>query len=559
MAQSTSVSVDTETNFTDRPNERFCLGISVATDKGGYYIPVGHEDWVITDNLRLVHDNLKVPENFLQDVKGTLIFHNAKFDIQVLEKLGIKVPTGNMWDTMMMSHYINENQKHEGGGHSLDGLAGKYLGKRKEVELAKVFKTQWTNIPAEMMDVYASADAILTRELYPILDGHMDSEWKELWQDYDRDFLICLMEMENLGLPIDRELCAELEAKCDLRMKEIRQLLGFDPAKPSQLHPKLFDEPPFGLGLPVPSRTPSSKTHPNGQPQVPGDWLLAVGHPVCALVYEYRKLGKQKSSYFSAYLNLTTRDYARLHCTFKQHGTVTGRSSCEIPNLHQIPREEYGDAKVKEVFDPETNCQLWEIDFRALEYRLTAVYSQEPRLLSLFRDEGDFHQLIADDLSIGRHKAKTFNYATGYGAGVQKLATVLGVSNGEAKKIRDKYRASYPRVFRITNKAAEECEESGGQIRMWSGRTRHFAYPSEYHKAFNSVIQGGGFEIVKRSILLLREAGYRISNQVHDSVWINVKDEGEVIEAQKIMEDWTEPAFGLRFSTDRKLLKKCAT
>ena len=92
------------------------------------------------------------------------------------------------------------------------------------------------------------------------------------------------------------------------------------------------------------------------------------------------------------------------------------------------------------------------------------------------------------------------------------------------------------------------------EIDLWSGRTRHFKWKSETNKAFNSVIQGGAFEVIKRSMLLLKEAGFVISNQVHDSVWINVKSEKEVIEAQKLMEEWTTQVFGLTFRTDRKLL-----
>ena len=91
---------------------------------------------------------------------------------------------------------------------------------------------------------------------------------------------------------------------------------------------------------------------------------------------------------------------------------------------------------------------------------------------------------------------------------------------------------------------------------MWNGRTRHFQYSSEHRKAFNAVVQGGAFEIVKRSMLIAATAGAEISNQVHDSVWVNVDSESEIVEIQKIMEDWTEDMFDLRFSTDRKLLKK---
>ena len=299
--------------------------------------------------------------------------------------------------------------------------------------------------------------------------------------------MLLLAEMESLGIPIDRELCQSLNEQCLTRLAEIRLALDFDPAKSSQLHPKLFSDPPFGLGLKIPSRTPT------GKPQVSLDWLASQGHPTCALVYEYRKIAKQQSSYFSAYLDLTTRAYPRLHPNFKQHGTETGRLSCEMPNLQQIPREDYKDAEVKKLFLPEEGQQLWEIDFRTIEYRLQACYAQDQRLISLFENEGDFHQLVADDLSkqlgvtFPRQQAKTVNYLMSYGGGKQVLAKALNTSVSIAQNIHAAYRASYPLIFDKAQEAQQSAESNGLAIPMWSGRTRHFKYPGETHKALTQL------------------------------------------------------------------------
>ena len=253
--------------------------------------------------------------------------------------------------------------------------------------------------------------------------------------------------------------------------------------------------------------------------------------------------------------------YPRLHPNFKQHGTETGRLSCELPNLQQIPREEFKDAEVKKLFLPEEGKQLWEIDFRTIEYRLQACYAQDQKLIDLFENEGDFHQLVADDISeklgvrFPRQQAKTVNYLMSYGGGKQVLAKALGVSVGIAQSIHSAYRASYPLIFDKAQEAQLSAESNGLAIPMWSGRTRHFKYPGECHKAFNAVIQGGAFEIVKRAMLRLRVRGFSMSNQVHDSVWLNVTSEGDVIEAQKEMEGWTKDFFGLTFRTDKKRIK----
>jgi DNA polymerase I len=551
MVQSEIVALDTETSMTNLLSERTFLGLAVTTNKDTYYIPTGHTSFLGSEPI-----NITIPNSFFDGVRCPIVAHNMKFDYQVITKAGIQMPVDNLWCTMMLSVYIDENNKGKDAGHDLDLILRKYLKaeRKKTREAAALKQFGWTNAPPEYMAVYAEQDCKPLPELFRTLRPKLSAEQNQLWEETDRDFMLLLSDLEVLGLPIDRQLCEQLNQKCLERMNQIRSELGFDPAKSSQLHPKLFSQPPFGLGLKPAFRTPT------GKPQVSYNWLAQQGHPVTSLIAEYRLTAKQQSSYFSAYLKLTTRDYPRLHCTFKQHGTETGRLSCEAPNLQQIPREEYNDAKVKDVFLPEVGRQLWEIDFRTIEYRLQAVYAEDRKLLELFENEGDFHQLVADDISqklgvnFPRQKAKTVNYLMSFGGGKQVLAKALGVSVGVAASIHAAYRNSYPRIFDKSYEA-QKYAEATMEIPIWSGRVRHFKYQSECHKAFNAVIQGGAFEIVKRSMLKLRQAGFVMSNQVHDSVWLNVDNEADVIEAQKLMEDWTKPYFGLSFRTDRKRLK----
>lgn len=524
--------------------------MAVTTDLNTYYIPVGHKSF-----MGSTPRNLEVPSDLFTGVSCPIIAHNMKFDYVTLKRSGINLPTNNLWCTLMMAVYVDEKNKGKDAGHDLDLVLRKYLGEnKKKIEAKAMAAFGWVNTPPEYMAVYAEADCQPLPKLYTVLRPKLSDLIVQLWEEADRDFMLCLGEIETQGIPIDRLLCENLNQKCLIRMNEIREELGFDPAKPSQLHPKLFRDPPFGLGL-----KPASQT-PHGKPQVTLEWLQGVGHPLTALVYEYRKTAKQQSSYFSSYLDLTTRDDPRLHPNFKQHGTETGRLSCEDPNLQQIPREEYKDAEVKKLFLPEPGKQLWEVDFRTIEYRLQAVYANDKKLIDLFEAEGDFHQLVADDLSeklgfkFPRQQAKTVNYLMSYGGGKQVLAKALGTSVSTAQSIHAAYRASYPLIFDKAEEARIAAESNNLEISMWSGRVRHFAYPSECHKSFNAVVQGGAMEIVKRSMLKLRNAGFNMSNQVHDSVWLNVENEKEVQEAQNIMEDWTKDFFGLSFRTDRKRL-----
>jgi DNA polymerase-1 len=538
--------LDTETNFTDSFSERYLLGLAITTDANTWYVPCNHQSFLGSQPR-----NLEIPSDLFDGYSGPLVAHNVKFDYLVLEKAGISLPKDNLWCTMMMSVYVDENHN---PGHDLDTVLRVYLGERKKkVEASALRKFGWEKAPIEFMAQYAEQDCQLLPELYQVLRRRSEPRHLKLWEETDRPFMLLLSELEKRGILIDRDLCQQYALLCIARLEEIQQELGFDPAKPSVLHPKLFDSPPLGLGLSIPSHTP------NGKPHVSLGWLDSIGHPLTALVSEYRRTAKQLSSYFSAYLDVTTRDYPRLHPNFKQNGTETGRLSCENPNLQQIPRNEYGNASVKKLFLPEQGCQLWEVDYRTIEYRLEAVYAQSQKLIDLFEAEGDFHQLVADDISskvgfvVNRQWAKTINYLMSYGGGPGKLSEQLGVSLNKAREIHEAYKLAYPEIFEKSNEAMIVAQTEM-EIDQWSGRTRHFKYIGDAHKAFNAVIQGGSFEIVKRSMLRLQEAGFVISNQVHDSVWLNVTNEKEVIEAQKIMTDWTKEYFGLSFTTDRKRL-----
>lgn len=539
LALAKTVTIDTETTYTKSNSDRRIIGVAVAVELEletlTYYIPVGHGEYLPGFDP----ENVEFPHDFWHPVGENVpvIMHNAKFDlIQLSQISNIEPLTKCLYDTMLMGHYINENQF-----LALDKMAEKYLGIRKEVDLAKAMKgTDWHNIPPAIMGEYAEQDVRVTQQLFWAQLPEF-AIYEETWK-YDRKFLLLLMEMEVKGIPINVSFCREQSDACENRMRQIRHELGFDPAKPSQLHPRLFSPPPTGLGL-----KPSSFT-PTGKPQVNDDFLEAQPHPICALVLEYRKLGKARSAYYEAYLSHMDSDGA-IHPTFKQQGTVTGRLSCADPNLQQIPRE----GNVKKAFLPEIGKQLWEIDYSAIEYRLAAAYSRDNDLIASLEAGADFHTIIANRLGIPRQQAKTVNFLMIYGGGVAKLAEQLKIPMAKAKKIWVDYQNEVSAIFNMMKNVNALAAEQN-YIRLWSGRRRHFEYPSEARKAFNSLVQGGAFEIVKRSMLKLKEAGFDIRNQVHDSVWIMVDNEDEVKEAMKVMSDWTKETFGLTFTVDSKRL-----
>jgi len=543
----TPIAVDTETTYTPSLADRRIIGISVATDNATYYIPVAHiEDPALVGVL--AQPNIKEVPNDLFDLDRAIVFHNAKFDLQMLRQLDIKIRIEKVYDTMLMHHYIDEYPP-----HSLEELTKTRLGRERKKHLSDAMKRlrdiaegKQEAIPAVGMAVYAESDARDTLDLFHDLwEDFMIYE--KIWTEVDRPFMLVLLDTELKGLRVNLQEAQRQSSLAEDRMASIRTGLGFDPNKPSQLARKLFEVPPIGLGLRPP---PAGKSN---RPRMNEAFLTSVGHPITALVLEYRGLMKAKSSYFDSYLRLASRDDTenpRIHPSFKQHGTLTGRLSCENPNLQQIPR----DSEVKKLFLPDKGFELWEFDYKTIELRLAAVYAKDENLLRIFREEGDVHQMVADQLGIDRHAAKTLNYAITYGAGVGKVALLLSCSPQKARDILDNFYDAYPGIGRASSKATD-MGEIKGYIQLWGGRHRHFRWPSEAYKAFNAALQGGAFEIVKRAGILLHDAGYDLRNQVHDSWWVQLSPGQDRKPIHSLLSDWTEGLFGLRFTCDEKRLQ----
>ena len=282
--------------------------------------------------------------------------------------------------------------------------------------------------------------------------------------------------------------------------------------------------------------------------------LERYGHPTTALVIEYRTTSKQLSSYIRPYIARSGVSGGRLYPTFKQHGTITGRLSCENPNMQQIPR---GDSPVKRLFMAEPDHELWEFDYKNIEMRLAAAYAQEQSLIDAFINGLDIHDTVSEQIGVPRHVAKMMNFLILYGGGVDTLARKTGLTKAAAFNVITSFKKQYPAVAAIMDKAEAVAEENM-EVKYWTGRKRHFLWRSEARKAFNSVIQGGAFEIVKDGMLRLDVAGYRMVNQVHDAVWVQIH-RAELMDAlqqiPEILSAGTFENFGVPFPVDAKRLK----
>lgn len=384
-----------------------------------------------------------------------------------------------------------------------------------------------------------------------------------LWET-ESDFIRLMAGIKDRGIKVDTAFSRAKVIEGTRILNRISGSLGWNPGSPQQLGKYLIDD----LGLPVIKRTP------NGNPSFDKEaleeyelHLAATGDETAQKVLTYRGWSKTVSSNFQAYLDLKDENDV-IHPNYKVHGTRTGRLSCEKPNLQQIPRESIkpwnGDVKKAFITREESLfIDLWRaeqrkrsisgrtklrtFDFKQVEFRLAAAYAKEQELVELFNSGADIFTEMSLRLGRPRYQIKTFVYSTLYGAGKAKVALVLGMPREESDELYDEYHGTWPGFKQIADKATL-LATNDGYIDYWSGRRRHLS-KGEAHKAWNSVLQGGAFEIVKRRMLALKDEP--IVLQVHDSITIEDDDNCEIDRIKATLEDVPEAkALGVRFEVD---------
>lgn len=549
MQRADHLVIDTEGSLTHPYSVTW--GLSTSSHSVAEYFPFRHQ---LGDNL---------PADWLDPISRIIVkhpcvvFHNAKHDLRALENLGI-YRTGKFYDTMLMAHMNNENYFSK----ELDYLSKHFGGepKRKSDVMDQLIKAfGWHAIPAELIREYGANDAYITQELFYNLYPDFQEQGfdGELW-DYEQKFIRLMARIENRGIPVDVDLSERELARGLQIMDEIKRSLGFDPAKSTELSRFLLDE----MKLPVLKR--SKKTNkPSFDKEVMkayDEMLQATNDKRAREILIFRGWQKTTSSNYRRYLELLGPD-GRLRANYKIHGTVTGRMSCEDPNLQQIPRESENDwnGRLKRAFITDPEFAAFEADFSQLEFRIAAAYGKVQRLIDIFNDpRRDIFSEMAEDLGLSRHDTKTFNYTLQYGGGADRISAVFGLGRLAAKGRIRQYYEQYPGLAKATSLAKLRMEQNGF-VRYWTGRRRHKGPYDDGHKAFNSVCQGGAFEIVKRRMIALDEAGLnndecRMDLQVHDSIRFEIERGKEKIyipEIQNIMEDVNSDFnFGVQFKVD---------
>lgn len=497
------------------------MGISVWVPgwRNGKYFPFNHRYGNCEPEL------IPVFKALFEDPERVLVFHNAKHDLQALRCLGIEC-TDNYYDTMLMIHFIRE----ELPSKSLDYVSKTYGGdpkNRGKVMQKIIDRFGWGAVPIEMMTPYASNDAKITGELFMKLLPTFRKEGfdGDLWKT-EKDFTRVIAATEMLGVHIDREVSEREEFIGSIRLEEIQELLGLNPASHKDMHELFINR----LGLPPIVKSTSKTGDPSFDKNVMEEYemILAQRQDTTAqLVFEFRGWHKTVTSNYRPYLSLSYNDI--LHPSYKLHGTKTSRLSCEKPNLQQIPREspKRWNGQLKKAFNArDVETVLMEYDYSNLEMRIGACYGDDVNLLTTFNAGRNLFDDMSAQMKRDRNQVKTANYAIGYGCGAKKLGLIFGIPREDAQVLLNDYYRTYSGL-RMASKNAESVAKKRGYVKLWTGRRRHFEDPSrDGHKAFNSIIQGGGAEIMKRKMLeliqILDPSECWIVLTVHDSIVVEI-------------------------------------
>lgn len=573
MMEADLIAVDTETTGLDgiKDGRDSLTGISVAYRLGNLgifsgYFPFYHQG---SSSERFAEGNH--PKEVLQRLVGVLsckplVWHHRKFDTHSLRSIGVEPETifrKRQFDVMMEAQLVNE----EWPSKELDWLSKILLkeGKGDEADEAARWGNiyGWGTVPIEIMEKRARIDTDRTLRCHEALWPKLESQELDTLWDVESAFTDVLHNMEREGVGVDTDFAERKLQQGRARMGDIEEQLDFKPTA-TNLAPILFDE----LGFPVLER--SKKTgKPSLNKKVMEEYdrmLAASGNHLAQLVLEYRGWQTACGLLFEPTLRLLSPD-GRIRTNYKQHGTVTSRLSSSGPNMQQVPRqgEKAWNGDAKTMFNTGCDCcELWGFDYSQLEFRLSAAYGGEAWLLKAFSDPTvDVFTQMSERIGAPRQTCKTFTYANLYGAGLEKIAYTLGRPVGEIDAIYANFVASISHVKSASKRATKLASERK-YVRYWTGRRRHFVWDDGYHKAFNSLLQGGAAELVKHAMLSCREvedySGHgdcRMVLQVHDEIVFRIrkgmidKYRPEII---KRMSNF--PQFGIPLAVEGKLWTK---
>jgi DNA polymerase-1 len=527
------------------------VGLSFCVDRDrAHYVPVAHNYLGAPDQLKLP-SVLERIQPLLANPDLPKFGQNIKYDLLVLKRQGVKVE-GVAFDTMIASYLLDPSMR----GHGLDDLAMTHLD-HKMISYEDVTGKKGTSqlgfeeVEIEKAAEYSCEDAHATYRLTRILGEKIREEgFDHLFHEVEIPLVEVLTEMEFTGIKIDEDhfhgLSVEFREELARLEGEIHELAEspFNINSPQQLGKILFE----GLKLSSPKKTKTGYAT-----DVKVLTRLAGEHPLPRLVLDYRSLSKLLSTYVEALPRLIHPDTGRIHTSFNQAVTATGRLSSSNPNLQNIPIRTPDGRRIRQGFIPEKGMRMLSADYSQIELRILAQISGDARLREAFQNEQDIHghtagllfgckpEEITEEM---RRKAKVINFGVIYGMGQHALADQLGIARDEARAFIDQYFQTYEGVKAWREACLEQAREKG-YVTTLLNRKR---YLREIHSqnpgirslaertAVNTPIQGTAADMIKVAMIRvfqrLRDQGLqtRMLLQVHDELVFEVPEaEMEVV------------------------------
>ena len=548
------------------PREAELVGIAICCETTrSFYIPVGHRATLTGPAVSQLPEAqvLAALKPYLENPQYKKIGQNLKYDWSVLQQFGIK-PDGIGADTMIAAYVLNSE-----GRFNLQVLADKYLNYQVLTyeEVCGKGKDQlcFDQVPVDLATRYSAEDAWVALMLWHELRKKLEAErLLEIFARVDLPLVDVLARMEGNGVAIDVAWLQELSKDFDRELRAIESRVQAYTRNPinlnstKQLAQLLFDE----LKLPVQGKTKTGYSTDASVLEA-----LAPLHEVPRMLLEYREISKLKGTYVDPLPLIRDRKTGRIHASFHQTVTATGRLSSSDPNLQNIPIRSERGRKIRRAFVPSPGNVLIAADYSQIELRILAHMSGDPELVDAFRKDEDVHRRTAGELfSVApdqvddrqRSIAKAINFGLMYGKTAFGLSQELKIPRGEAKDIIDRYFRRYSRVKMFLDQLVQDARETG-TVSTLMGRKRqlldirsqnHAVRANAERMAMNTPIQGTAADLMKLAMIeideRLRKGGFRskLIIQVHDEVVLDCPRE-EADAVLKLVTDAMEGASKL--------------
>ena len=562
------VAFDTETTGIDAMSAEM-VGMSFAVEGGrAWYVAV-------PENQAEAQEFVDAFRPFFENEGQIKVGQNLKYDLTILSHYGVEVK-GELFDTML-AHYVVEPEQR----HNMDHLAETYLHYRT-IHIEELIGTgrQQKNMrdlaPREICD-YACEDADVTLRLYPILREKMaECDVTDVFSKIEMPLLPVLARIEQNGVRLDTEALQQtgddFRARLQTLEEEVYALAGheFTITSPKQVGTVLFEE------LKISEKARKTKT---GQYSTSEEVLetLRDKHPIVEKILAHRALKKLLSTYVEALPKLINPRTGRIHTSFNQAVTATGRLSSSNPNLQNIPVRGEDGREIRKAFVPDEDCTFFSADYSQIELRIMAHLSGDEHMIADFNAGHDihaataariFHKSIDEVTRDERRKAKTANFGIIYGISAFGLSERLGIPRGEAKELIDSYFDTYPKVKEFMSTCIERAQERGYILTEFK-RRRYLADINSRNatvrgyaerNAVNAPIQGTAADIIKVAMVAidrrLREEHLdtKMILQVHDELNFSVPHH-ELDTVRRLVVEEMERAYSMRVP----LLAECGS